>query len=1175
MANDKWSGNNPWLGLAPYTEGTPLYGRTHESAVLSEIIKDNIATIVYGKSGIGKSSLLSAGISPILRSEQYIPVPLRLVHNTEVSYVEQIENRVCELVECKDELPENVPDLGLWDFFHRHSFTKDGIACQPVIILDQFEEIYTLTDVEHKPDIITLFTELASLLNDIKPDAVLAAESSFSGGTTASASSGDDFSFELSTGTSFAYNETVNFRFVICLREDKLYLLERNSANIPSIKTNRYNLQALSPESALEVITCPRPDLFTQTEAAAIVDKLADMGDEGIRTVDPAILSLFLYKYFEKKGEANYDNIFADYYHEATKGIRDKSLAFLEDHLLTLGGYRNQIPVDDAISSGVSSAEIDSLLKQIILRSEKRKGIDYIEFSHDRLCAEAMKSREERKVREQSRKVRKRMLLSASVFVVSLGILSYVLFLMSKLQTAEEQNAIISQQRNEISVQRDSITRSLMVQEEQNAKILTQNQKIATQRDSIAAQRDALDKSLQIQAHQNRQLKSQLAQIQDQQRKIEELRSLAAVDSIVIEDNIAGKLSDRLPYTALSKASTLIVTGELNAEDIAYIKSALDLGNLRHLDLGNSYLVGGETYLKRHDVGVGGYITNEVSILTFSEAQCLESVSLPQNIKTIGRDAFFMDSKLKYISIPESVTSIEANAFEQCTNLSSIVIPNGVTDIGEAAFALSGLESIIIPNTVTSIANDAFGYCSDLSSIVVENGNPEYDSRDNCNAIINSSTNELILGCKNTVIPHGVTSIGKNAFYYCYSLQSITIPNSVIKIDEGAFAYSKALKSIIIPKSVTTIANDAFGRCSDLISIVVENGNPEFDSRDNCNAIINTSTNKLIVGCQNTIIPHSVTSIGGYAFIGRYGLKSITIPNSITSIEGKAFKMCYNLIHICSEIQDISKVNIDETGFGVDEDCVWQVPVGKVKEYMAQPWWKSSWKISEDSIETYRNLAYAYAKVNDYEKAEKYYKIVLAYFEKSNKEFTIQDCEKYAYVQNRLGAFYKSSEDYENSERYYLLAFENYEKLANNDPDKYREDLANTCWNIIRLYQALKKDEEYDQMLARMLQLSRQLYEKDKTKYRELAEALNLKAYQYAGNAQYALAMATIEEAISLVPNEANYYDSRGEILLMQGKEQEALQMWKKVLELNPDFLKKYPTNTNLYNGLKELGLIQ
>lgn len=471
MANDKWSGSNPWLGLAPYTEGTPLYGRKQECAVLSEIIKDNIATIVYGKSGIGKSSLLSAGISPVLRSEQYIPVPLRLVHNTEVSYVEQIENRVRELVDCKDELPENVPDLGLWDFFHRNTFTKDGVSCQPVIILDQFEEIYTLTDVEHKPEIIALFTELASLLNDIKPDAVLAAESSFTEETTTSASTDEDFSFELSTASSFAHNETVSFRFVICLREDKLYLLERNSSNIPSIKTNRYNLQALSPESALEVITCPRPDLFSAEEATAIVDKLADMGDEGIRTVDPAILSLFLYKYYEKKGEANYDNVFADYYSEATKGIKDKSLAFLEDHLLTLGGYRNQIPVDDALSSGVSSAEIDSLLKKIILRSEKRKGIDYIEFSHDRLCAEAKINRDERVVKQQRRKLLSRTMWGICILsiIIILSALYLIQTVAHKHDTEKKNKELIvaNQLLKEREEEKDSINKKLSLAKKQ------------------------------------------------------------------------------------------------------------------------------------------------------------------------------------------------------------------------------------------------------------------------------------------------------------------------------------------------------------------------------------------------------------------------------------------------------------------------------------------------------------------------------------------------------------------------------------------------------------------------------------------------------------------------------------------------------------------------------------
>lgn len=497
MANDKWSGSNPWLGLAPYTEGTPLYGRTQESAVLSEIIKDNIATIVYGKSGIGKSSLLSAGISPILRSEQYVPVPLRLVHNTEVSYVEQIENRVRELIDCKDELPENVPDLGLWDFFHRNTFTKDGASCQPVIILDQFEEIYTLTDVEHKPEIIALFTELASLLNDIKPDAVLEAESSFTEGTTTSSSSDDDFSFEFSTESSFAYNETVSFRFVICLREDKLYLLERNSANIPSIKTNRYNLQALSPDSALEVITCPRPDLFNQEEATAIVDKLADMGDEGIRTVDPAILSLFLYKYFEKKGEANYDNIFADYYREATKGVKDKSLAFLEDHLLTLGGYRNQIPVDDALSSGVSQSEIDSLLKQIILRSEKRKGIDYIEFSHDRLCTEAKKSRDERIVSIQRRTLLKRtfLFLFATIIVVGFSTI-YITVVRHQNATLELLNNSIEQKNINIEQQKDSLLSAFRMNSVLSDSISHQYQVLLQNQDSLAKHKLDLEKTL-------------------------------------------------------------------------------------------------------------------------------------------------------------------------------------------------------------------------------------------------------------------------------------------------------------------------------------------------------------------------------------------------------------------------------------------------------------------------------------------------------------------------------------------------------------------------------------------------------------------------------------------------------------------------------------------------------
>ena len=172
-----------------------------------------------------------------------------------------------------------------------------------------------------------------------------------------------------------------------------------------------------------------------------------------------------------------------------------------------------------------------------------------------------------------------------------------------------------------------------------------------------------------------------------------------------------------------------------------------------------------------------------------------------------------------------------------------IIIENGVTNIGSYAFrSCSDLTSVIIPNSVTSIGKSAFSHCSSLTSII---------------------------------IPHPVTNIGDEAFYGCTSLIAIVIPNNVVNIGDRTFSH-----------------------CGSLTSIKVETGNVHYDSRENCNAIIRKEDNTLISGCNTTIIPYSVTTIGYSAFCGLNDLAFLAIPNSVTSISLDAFLECRNLASI-------------------------------------------------------------------------------------------------------------------------------------------------------------------------------------------------------------------------------------------------------------------------------------
>ena len=256
-----------------------------------------------------------------------------------------------------------------------------------------------------------------------------------------------------------------------------------------------------------------------------------------------------------------------------------------------------------------------------------------------------------------------------------------------------------------------------------------------------------------------------------------------------------------------------------------------------------------------------------------------------------------------YVTGPDgnkyTVISIGRCAFRGCENLSQVYLPNSLLSLKTECFAdCFALTSIVIPKSVTNIEENSFQSCDGITSMVVEEGNTVYDSRDNCNAIIKTENNELIAGCHKTVIPSTVAIIGERSFFGIQSLSSIEIPSSVTTIRSHAFYECTGLTSISIPSSVVSIEGyNPFAWCSNVKSIVVDEANPKFDSRGNCNAIINSETNKLVSGCMNTVIPEDVEHIGDYAF-SHSPIAEVTLPKGLKTIGQAAFGSCKNLTSI-------------------------------------------------------------------------------------------------------------------------------------------------------------------------------------------------------------------------------------------------------------------------------------
>ena len=269
----------------------------------------------------------------------------------------------------------------------------------------------------------------------------------------------------------------------------------------------------------------------------------------------------------------------------------------------------------------------------------------------------------------------------------------------------------------------------------------------------------------------------------------------------------------------------------------------------------------------------------------------LKTVVFGSGVTTISNSFFDTCSKLSSVTFSNSVKNIGIDAFFGCNNITNIVFPNSLVSIGACAFEGCAIANITIPKNVTQIGRRAFGKSKYIESILVESGNSVYDSRSNCNAIIETSTNTLISGCKNTKIPNSVTSIGDCAFHVCTTLTDIEIPNSVVSIGESAFTTCTGITNVIIPGSATSIGDYAFQNCSNLNDIKF-NSNPSLGEY----AIPSTAKCHLILDDGNTT-DFDITNANTYADVsfsrtiaeGKYGTIILPFAPNATSLENYAF----------------------------------------------------------------------------------------------------------------------------------------------------------------------------------------------------------------------------------------------------------------------------------------------
>lgn len=353
----------------------------------------------------------------------------------------------------------------------------------------------------------------------------------------------------------------------------------------------------------------------------------------------------------------------------------------------------------------------------------------------------------------------------------------------------------------------------------------------------------------------------------------------------------------------------------------------------------------------------------------------LKQVTIPNSVEYIGICAFDGCAWLESVSIPASVTSIREQAFNHCMNLQNMTVAsgntvydsrNGCKAIVEKATnrLIAGCQKTIIPTSVTSIGANAFVGDVKRTYITIPNsvetiGANAFKECLLLNRVTMGSSLKVIdnyafstnIKLASVAIPNSVTHINDYAFSQCYNLEDVTFGNSLQEIGYSAFNGCESLTSLTIPASVNKIGG-SFAYCPSLESIKVESGNATYDSRNNCNAIIQKNGNMLLVGCKNTSIPGTVKAIGVNAFAGASTMTNITIPASVNNIKYNAFIDCKNLTDVYSLITHFSDLEYGAglfTGVPVATATL-HVPYGTKVYYEQMDQWRD-FNVVDNAVE--------------------------------------------------------------------------------------------------------------------------------------------------------------------------------------------------------------------------------